>query len=235
VRLPDNAVAGFEALMRWNHPRRGLVSPGEFIPVAEKSGLIVKLGLFAMNEAASELRKWQFELGDIPLFMSVNLSSVQVLRQDLVADVGSVLARSGLNPKCLRLELTESVVMEDPERAIAVLDQLKAFGISLSLDDFGTGHSSLAYLTRFPFDSIKIDRAFLVSESDKRDTLLRAIVSLGVDMGMTVIAEGVANDVDAKALAEMGCRYVQSFAFGEPRSAEETLRLLRQQSALIAN
>lgn len=233
IRISDNAISGFEALMRWRHPRRGVVSPSEFIPVAEKSGLITKLGLFAMQQAAAQLRSWQFEIGDVPLFMSVNLSSVQILRQDLVADVTSVLAQSGLNPKLLRLEVTESVVMEDPERAAVILRQLRGLGISLSLDDFGTGHSSLSYLTRFPFDCIKIDRSFLISESTKRDILLKALVTLGVDLGMTVIAEGVSNDADAAALGAMGCKYVQSFAFGEPRNAEQTLRLLRGKSARI--
>jgi diguanylate cyclase (GGDEF)-like protein len=233
VRLSDNQIAGFEALMRWNHPRRGQVSPSEFIPLAEETGLIAKLGLFAMNEAANELRKWQFELGEMPVFVSVNLSSAQILRQDVAGDVSSVLARSGLKPKFFRLELTESVVMDDPERAVALLDELKSFGIGLSLDDFGTGHSSLSYLSRFPFDAIKIDRSFLVDESPKRDTLLKALVTLGLDLGLAVIAEGVANDVDAQVLRDLGCTYVQSFAFGEPRNSDQTFRLLKQQMALV--
>jgi EAL domain-containing protein (putative c-di-GMP-specific phosphodiesterase class I) len=165
--------------------------------------------------------------------MSVNLSSAQILRQDVAGDVSSVLARSGLNPKMFRLELTESVVMEDPERAVALLNQLKGFGIGLSIDDFGTGHSSLSYLSRFPFDAIKIDRSFLVDEGPKRDTLLKALVTLGLDLGMSVIAEGVANDGDAEVLRELGCTYVQSFAFGEPRNSEQTFRLLKQQMALV--
>jgi EAL domain-containing protein (putative c-di-GMP-specific phosphodiesterase class I) len=233
VRMTDNAIAGFEALMRWHHPRRGPVSPSEFIPLAEETGLITKLGLFSMNEAANELRRWQFELGEMPVFMSVNLSSAQILRQDVAGDVSSVLARSGLKPKFFRLELTESVVMEDPERAVALLNQLKGFGIGLSIDDFGTGHSSLSYLSRFPFDAIKIDRSFLVDEGPKRDTLLKALVTLGLDLGMSVIAEGVANDGDAQVLRELGCTYVQSFAFGEPRNSDQTFRLLKQQMALV--
>jgi diguanylate cyclase (GGDEF)-like protein/PAS domain S-box-containing protein len=234
IRLEDNAIAGFEALLRWRNARRGLVSPAEFITIAEKSGLITKLGQFALAQAANQLRQWQFQLGDIPVFMSVNLSSVQILRQDLLADVALVLESSGLNPKSLRLELTESVVMEDPERAVAVLDALKGLGVSLSIDDFGTGHSSLSYLTRFPFDCIKIDRSFLAGEGEKRDTLLQAIVTMGRDLGMTVVAEGVASDADAKALAAMGCTYVQSHAFGEPRSAEDTFKLLSGRAMKLA-
>jgi diguanylate cyclase (GGDEF)-like protein/PAS domain S-box-containing protein len=235
IRLEDNALAGFEALLRWRNARRGLVPPGDFIPVAEKSGLIAKLGQFAMMQAASQLRQWQFQLGDIPVFMSVNMSSVQILRQDLQVDVAQVLEASGLNPGALRLELTESVVMEDPERAASVLTALKGLGVSLSIDDFGTGHSSLSYLTRFPFDCIKIDRSFLSGEGARRDTLLKAIVTMGRELGMTVVAEGVANDADAKALAAMGCTYVQSHAFGEPRGADEAFKLLSGRAMKLAS
>ncbi|MCU0831827.1 MAG: EAL domain-containing protein [Rhizobiaceae bacterium] len=234
IRLSDSSIAGFEALMRWRSPRRGLIPPTEFIPVAEKSGLITKLGQFALTEAASQLRQWQFAIGDVPVFVAVNLSSVQVLRQDLAGDVAAVLESTGLNPRSLRLELTESMVMEDPERAAGVLQALRGLGVSLSLDDFGTGHSSLSYLTRFPFDCIKIDRSFLAGEGARRDTLLKALVTLGVDLGMSVVAEGVETDEDAAALAAMGCAYVQSHAFGEPRDAEQTLKLLRSRTMPVA-
>jgi diguanylate cyclase (GGDEF)-like protein/PAS domain S-box-containing protein len=232
IRLADNAIAGFEALLRWNHPRRGIISPTEFIPLAEETGIITRLGQYALNRSTTQLRKWQTELGEQPFFISVNLSSVQILRQDIVGDVKAALSQSGLKPKFLKLELTESVVMEDPERAVDLLARLKELSIGLSIDDFGTGHSSLAYLSKFPFDTIKIDRAFVVDEGPKRDTLLKALVTLGVDLGMTVIAEGVGNDDDAQVLRSLGCTYVQSFAFGEPRNAEHTMKMLRQQMQL---
>ncbi|RTM05419.1 MAG: EAL domain-containing protein, partial [Hyphomicrobiales bacterium] len=157
VRLEDGSVAGFEALLRWDHPRRGMIPPGDFIPVAENCGLIVQLGLFAMQQAAEDLAAWQKQIGDAPLSVSVNLSSRQLIRRDLVSDVRSVIARANLKPRCFRLELTESLVMDNPEQTAHVLTKLKQLGIGLSLDDFGTGYSSLSYLTRFPFDTIKID------------------------------------------------------------------------------
>src|SRR5690606_2138833 len=151
VRLEDHTIAGFEALMRWDHPRRGVIPPADFIPVAESSGLIVQLGLFAMQRAADDLHAWQKQVGDVPLSMSVNLSSRQLIRRDLVSDVRSVIARANIKPRCFRLELTESLVMDNPEQSAHVLGKLKQLGIGLSLDDFGTGYSSLSYLTRFPF------------------------------------------------------------------------------------
>ncbi len=153
VKLDEGTIAGFEALMRWEHPRRGAISPSEFIPIAENSGLIIQLGLFAMQRAAEDLFAWQELFPKLELFVSVNLSSTQLIRQDLINDVRSVLSRIHLNPGSLKLELTESVLMENPEQSTHVLARLKAMGIGLSLDDFGTGYSSLAYLTRFPSTS----------------------------------------------------------------------------------
>ena len=143
VRLEDGSVAGFEALLRWEHPRRGSIPPSDFIPVAESCGLIVQLGLFAMQQAAEDLAAWQKQIGDVPLSVSVNLSSRQLIRRDLVSDVRSVIARANLKPRCFRLELTESLVMDNPEQTDHVLTKLKQLGIGLSLDDFGTGYSSL--------------------------------------------------------------------------------------------
>ena len=232
VRLEDQSIAGFEALLRWEHPRRGTVPPGDFVPVAEGCGLIVPLGLFAMQRAAEDLAAWQRQVGDVPLSVSVNLSSRQLVRRDLVGDVQSVLARSGIRPRCFRLELTESLVMANPEQATHVLSRLADLGIGLSLDDFGTGYSSLSYLTRFPFDTIKIDRSFIDDTSPKRDVLIRSMVNMAHDLGLSVVAEGVTDEADALQLRQMGCEYVQSFAFGPPLPAEATLRLLKEQFPL---
>ncbi|OWK22415.1 hypothetical protein AJ88_09280 [Mesorhizobium amorphae CCBAU 01583] len=176
MRLEDGSVAGFEALLRWDHPRRGMIPPGDFIPVAENCGLIVQLGLFAMQQAAEDLATWQKQIGDAPLSVSVNLSSRQLIRRDLVSDVRSVIARANLKPRCFRLELTESLVMDNPEQTSHVLNKLKQLGIGLSLDDFGTGYSSLSYLTRFPFDTIKIDKSFVDDKTPKRAVLLKSMV-----------------------------------------------------------
>jgi diguanylate cyclase (GGDEF)-like protein/PAS domain S-box-containing protein len=232
VRLEDRSVAGFEALMRWEHPRRGTVPPAEFIPVAESCGLIAQLGLFAMQRAADDLSNWQAHVGRGAerLFMSVNLSSRQLLRRDLVSDVRSVVARANIKPPCFRLELTESLVMDNPEKTAHVLAKLKEIGIGLSLDDFGTGYSSLSYLTRFPFDTLKIDKSFVDDASPKRGVLLKSMVSMGHELGLSVVAEGVSNESDALALRQMGCEYVQSFLFGQPAPADAVLRMLREQN-----
>jgi diguanylate cyclase (GGDEF)-like protein/PAS domain S-box-containing protein len=233
VRLEDRTVAGFEALMRWEHPRRGTIPPADFIPVAEGCGLIVQLGQFAMQQAADDLHAWQKQLGDLPLSVSVNLSSRQLLRRDLVSDVRSVITRAHIKPRCFRLELTESLVMDNPEQAAHVLAKLRGLGIGLSLDDFGTGYSSLSYLTRFPFDTIKIDKSFIDDDSPKRTVLLSSMVGMAHELGLSVVAEGVRDESDALELRQMGCEYVQSFHFGVPINADEALRILKEQYPLV--
>ena len=233
VRLEDRSIAGFEALLRWEHPRRGAIPPSDFIPVAESCGLIVQLGLFAMQQAADDLAMWQKQIGEVPLSVSVNLSSRQLIRRDLVSDVRSVVARANIKPRCFRLELTESLVMDNPEQSAHILGKLKQIGIGLSLDDFGTGYSSLAYLTRFPFDTIKIDKSFIDDTSPKRSVLLRSMVGMAHELGLSVVAEGVADENDALELRQMGCEYVQSFMFGPPVQADAALKLLKEQFPLV--
>ena len=232
VRMEDRSIAGFEALIRWEHPRRGTIPPSEFIPIAESCELIVQIGLFAMQKAADDFSNWQRQIGDAALSVSVNLSSRQLLRRDLVSDVKSVIARSNIKPRCFRMELTESLVMDNPEQSAHVLAKLKQIGIGLSLDDFGTGYSSLAYLTRFPFDTIKIDKSFLDDSSPKRDVLLKSMVNMAHELGLSVVAEGISDENDALQLRQMGCEYVQSFMFGAPMAADAALRLLKEQYPL---
>jgi diguanylate cyclase (GGDEF)-like protein len=228
VRLDDRAVAGFEALARWNHPKLGRMSPIEFIAIAEETGLIVELGLFVLDRTARQLSTWQRTLRQRdPLFASVNVSSRQLLRHDLIQDLRTVLSRSPLTRGSLKLELTESVVMENPEHAAQMLHRIRELGAGLALDDFGTGYSSLSYLQRFPFDTIKIDQSFVrTTAKGTRPVILRSIITLAHDLGMDVVAEGAETDSDAVELFQLGCEYAQGFVFGEPMSAERARALL---------
>jgi diguanylate cyclase (GGDEF)-like protein len=229
VRLDDRAVAGFEALARWNHPRLGRMSPTEFIAIAEQNGLIVELGLFVLERAARQLSTWQRTLRPRePLFASVNVSSRQLLRHDLIQDLRTVLARAPLARGSLKLELTESIVMENPEYAAQMLHRIRELGAGLALDDFGTGYSSLAYLQRFPFDTIKIDQSFVrMTAKGTRPVILRSIITLAHDLGMDVVAEGAETDSDAVELYQLGCEYAQGFVFGEPMAPERARELLQ--------
>jgi diguanylate cyclase (GGDEF)-like protein/PAS domain S-box-containing protein len=228
IRLEDRSVAGFEALARWDHPKMGRLSPSEFISVAEEIGLIVDLGMFVLERTARQLGVWQRAVrGRAPLFASVNVSSRQLLRHDLIHDLRTVLARAGLAKGTLKLELTESLVMENPELAAQMLTRMKELGAGLALDDFGTGHSSLSYLQRFPFDTIKIDQSFVrTGAKGKRPVILRSIIALAHDLGMEVVAEGAETDSDAVELYQLGCEYAQGFVFGEPMSAEQARTLI---------
>jgi diguanylate cyclase (GGDEF)-like protein len=230
VSLQDQTIAGFEALMRWNHPRLGQVSPEEFIPLAERTGLIVPLGLYALETAARELARWQSEIRS-DLFMSVNISSRQILRQDIINDVAAVMKRHAIAPGTLKLELTESLVMSNPEFARDVLLKLKQLGAGLSMDDFGTGYSSLAYLTRFPFDTIKIDKAFLRGSGDvsSAPVILRSIVTMAHDLDMAVVAEGAEYESDLLELTQLQCEYAQGFLFGKPMTSIEAAQQLTDQ------
>jgi diguanylate cyclase (GGDEF)-like protein len=229
VRLEDRSVAGFEALARWNHPKLGRMSPAEFIHIAEETGLIVELGLFVLERTARQLSTWQRTLRlRNPLFASVNVSSRQLLRHDLIQDLRSVLTRSVVARGTLKLELTESVVMENPEHAAQMLQRIRELGAGLALDDFGTGYSSLSYLQRFPFDTIKIDQSFVrTTAKGTRPVILRSIVSLAHDLGMDVVAEGAETDSDAVELSQLGCEYAQGFVFGAPMTPEKARELLQ--------
>jgi diguanylate cyclase (GGDEF)-like protein/PAS domain S-box-containing protein len=238
VRLEDRSIAGFEALVRWDHPKRGRMSPGEFVPIAEKSGLIIPLGLYVLERAARNLGQWYREIpGADDVFVSVNVSSRQLLRHDLINDLKAVLTRADLPGKALKLEVTESLVMENPEYSAQVLSRIKALDVGLSLDDFGTGYSSLAYLQRFPFDTIKVDQSFVRGTGrggNRRPVILRSIVTLAHDLGMTVIAEGAETESISLELQQFGCELAQGFLFGPAISAEEVRLLLNEQLQLVA-
>jgi diguanylate cyclase (GGDEF)-like protein len=223
MRMRGTGVAGFEALLRWRHPEHGLVAPEEFVAHSEKTGLIVPLGRVVLKRAAKDVTRWQhfFPLKP-PLFVSINVSFRQITDESFLKDLESVLSREDLPKRSLRLEITESAVMADADIAESVLKRLRKLGAGLAMDDFGTGHSSLGQLKRFPFDIIKIDRSFLVeARKSGSDTILASIISLAHELGMQVVAEGVEGEEDAEHLHSLGCEYAQGFLYGAPIPASE--------------
>ncbi|GIL02039.1 MAG: diguanylate cyclase [Alphaproteobacteria bacterium] len=233
VRLADRSIAGFEALIRWQHPRLGNVSPADFIPAAEGSGLINGIGRHVLDTAARDIRKIAEASGNPGLFVSVNISSREILRHDIVADIAGVLKRSTLPASMLRIELTESLVMENPEGAIEVLNRIRALGVGLSMDDFGTGYSSLAYVMRFPFDTIKIDQSFVLArEKKERLVVLRAIAAMAHGLGKRLIAEGIEFESDVTDLLQLGCECGQGYLFGEAMDQHEAAQMVSQEYRL---
>jgi diguanylate cyclase (GGDEF)-like protein len=220
--MKDNSLVGMEALLRWNHPEKGMVSPGDFIPLAEETGLIESIGEWVLRAACAQNKAWQ-DTGYPPVSVAVNMSARQFRRRDIVELVGSILEETGLEPKYLELELTESIVMHDMESTIATLKGLKKMGVKLAIDDFGTGYSSLAYLKLFPIDHLKIDRSFVFNiSSDKNDAAIAAsVVVLAHSMNLKVVAEGVETVEQLDILREQGCDFVQGYFFSKPVSAKE--------------
>lgn len=230
VSLQTGRLAGFEALVRWNHPRRGLVSPADFIPVAEETGLIVPIGEWVLQEACRQIRECQEAFpSHRSLSLSVNLSARQVAQPDLLDRIQDALAASKLNPHCLKLEITESVVMENAEAAALMFKQLRALGVQLSIDDFGTGYSSLSYLHRFPLNYLKIDRSFVSRlTTDNDNAIVRTISTLARNLGMEVIAEGIETEEQYQQLKILGCEYGQGFLFSHPVDNQSVRHLLAQ-------
>ncbi|MDQ1591756.1 MAG: hypothetical protein QOG71_2383 [Pyrinomonadaceae bacterium] len=232
IRLKTGMISGFEALVRWRHPERGIVSPLEFIPAAEETGLIIPMGSWVLRQACRQLSRWQAEYpAEAPLTMSVNLSGKQFRQADLVDQVKRILNETKLPPQCLRLEITESVVMEDAEVATAMLRQLRSLNVQLSIDDFGTGYSSLSYLHRFPINILKIDRSFVGRMCLEEESLgiVETIVILASKLKMNVVAEGIETEEQCEGLRDLGCEYGQGFIFAEPVTQEAATQLLAQE------
>jgi diguanylate cyclase (GGDEF)-like protein len=230
IDLKSGQVAGFEALARWTHEDRGEISPTEFIPVAEESGLILQLGRWAMDRAAQTLADWDRATGEkLPLYVGVNLSAIQVARDNIADVVASALRSSGLTGDRLTLELTESSIVQDPARATRVFDALKSLDATVAMDDFGTGYSSLAYLQRLPIDVLKIDRSFVTGMMADPDSvaIVRAVLSLAEALGMSTTAEGIETVELATTLATLGCASGQGYYFAKPLEAEAALEYWR--------
>jgi EAL domain-containing protein (putative c-di-GMP-specific phosphodiesterase class I) len=235
VNLLSGKIVGMEALVRWQHPRRGLMMPADFIPLAEETGLIVPLGKWVLRTACFQANAW-LEAGLSTAPVSVNLSPRQFRQKNLVETVAEVLRESGLPADHLEVEITEGLVMFDVEASVALMGRLKDLGVRFSIDDFGTGYSSLSYLKRFPIDKIKIDQSFVqhVATSQEDAAISSAIISLSHSMKRKVIAEGVETDAQRKFLLSQDCDEIQGFLVHRPAPAEDTERLLREITAVEA-
>ncbi|MCL2182621.1 MAG: EAL domain-containing protein [Chitinispirillia bacterium] len=229
VEIKTSKITGMEALLRWKHPELGMIPPSQFIPIAEDTGLILSIGEWVLRSACLQTRKWQ-KMG-LPLVISVNLSANQFQQQNLVSIVESSLKNSGMTPDLLELEITESMSMKNPEETMKMLSGLKDLGVRIAIDDFGTGYSSLSYLKRFPIDTLKIDRSFLMDIPDNpRDAeIVKAIIAMAHSLNLSVIAEGVETELQAQYLVDNGCAKMQGYLFSPPVPETEFERLLRKQ------
>jgi diguanylate cyclase (GGDEF)-like protein len=230
VSIETDKIIGFEALVRWQHPQHGLISPVEFIPVAEDTGLIIPLGKWILQEACRQLSVWQAQYPSEPqLMMSINLSGKQLAQPDLVEYIEEIIKTTGLDGHSLKLEVTETVVMKDVESAISILLKLRSLNIKLSIDDFGTGYSSLSYLHRFPVNTLKVDRSFVsrMGDTDEDASIVNTIIMLSHTLGMDVIAEGIETKAQQTKLEALGCEYGQGYLFSKPLDSESATALLK--------
>ncbi|MBV9110379.1 MAG: EAL domain-containing protein, partial [Gemmatimonadetes bacterium] len=227
VSLGSGRISGFEALVRWQHPERGLLAPDEFIPLAEETGLILPVGMWVLEQACRELRRWQDAAPRTePLTMAVNLSARQFLQVDLVPRVHQVLAGTGIAPGTLKLEITESVLMQHTAEVTSTLRRLKALGVQLHIDDFGTGYSSLGYLHRLPLDALKIDRSFVMGGDGANLPLVRTIVALAHALGVVVVTEGIESAEVLREIRSLDCEFGQGFLFSHPLPGEAIAALV---------
>ena len=228
IDLETRKLIGAEALLRWDSSTLGRLNPDEFIPIAEETGLIVAVGEWVLRQACRDAVEWQ-KTSDYPLHVGVNLSAMQFLQGDLALKVDDALLQSGLDPKLLDLELTESMLVINPEETIQTLDILKSKGISISMDDFGTGYSSLSYLTRFPLDSLKVDRAFVTNLPDDQDAvaIARAIVSMAQNLNLNIVAEGIETVDHVRFLHGLGCNVGQGYLFSPPVDGRRFVEMIR--------
>ena len=229
ICLADGTLQGLEALVRWRHPERGLVGPGEFITFSESRGLITPIGRWVMREACRQLKAWHDE-GLPPVPVAVNLSALEFRQRDVAAEIAAVLLETGLAPQYLEIELTESVLMHQTGQVLDTLNAIKALGVGISIDDFGTGYSSLAYLKRYPIDKLKIDRSFVADTPSNTDdvAIVTAIIQMGRSLQLQTVAEGVETQAQIELLAGLGCDLMQGFVVSAPLDAEATERWLRR-------
>jgi EAL domain-containing protein (putative c-di-GMP-specific phosphodiesterase class I) len=229
IHLATRDISGVEALLRWRHPERGLIRPEDFVPHAEESGAIVPIGRWVLQEACRQGRVWQ-DTGLSPMRIAVNVSPVELRDPGFVAGVRAILTATGLDPQCLELELTETVLVQDTASTAAVLEALRDMGVRLALDDFGTGFSSLSHLKRFPIDMLKIDQSFVrdLALGSGDASIVGAVISMAESLNLQVVAEGVETPEQFELLKEQGCPEAQGFYFSHPAVAEDVTQLLRR-------
>ena len=227
VDIKKSTTLGFEALMRWHHPVHGNVPPTRFIPIAESNGLIVEIGEWILEQACRQVMKWSAELG-VEVMVSVNVSIRQIVKDEFLPIVNRVLRETGLPPHLLRLEVTETVLIQNTEETIKLLVNLRNLGIKIGIDDFGTGYSSLAYLHKMPVDVLKIDRSFVnyVADSEKHMAIVRTIVTLAKSLNLQVVAEGIETAEQLDVLSSMGCQMGQGFFFAKPGPADQATKMI---------
>jgi EAL domain-containing protein (putative c-di-GMP-specific phosphodiesterase class I) len=232
INAKTKLIEGFEALVRWQHPEQGLISPVQFIPLAEETSLISRIGEIVLNKTCEQIKNWQ-DIGFKNIKVSVNVVAQQIQRGNLVNDIDNLLQLYGISPKSLELEITESSLLDDAQVVQQVLQQIKTRNISIALDDFGTGYSSLSYLGQYPIDVLKIDRSFVskIGNTQHQEAIVKAILAMGHALNMTVVAEGVETQMQADFLTMEGCDQLQGYLLSKPLSAEDATQYLQQHYA----
>ena len=230
IALDTGKIEGFEALIRWNHPKKGFISPAKFIPIAEQTNLILPLGMWILNSACLQIRQWQDLLQgkNLDFTVSINISGKQFEQEDFIDQLDRIIAETGIEIKHLKLEITETLLMNNTENADRVFNQLRQRNIQLAIDDFGTGYSSLSYLDRFPVDTLKVDRSFVsrLNKANQTSTIVKATLDLAHNLGFDVVAEGVETQQQAQQLREWGCEFAQGYFYAKPLDREAAWQFL---------
>jgi EAL domain-containing protein (putative c-di-GMP-specific phosphodiesterase class I) len=238
IDLKTREIKEFESLVRWQHPENGLVLPSDFIPLAEETGLIIPIGRWVLEESCRQIKVWESELfASSSLSISVNLSAKQLMNSEVIQCIKEIMKKTGIKPHTLKLEITESMIMDNAELALQILSDLCDLGVRISSDDFGTGYSSLSYIHKFPFHRLKIDRSFIskMDRDEKSEEIVRTIILLAKNLGMDTVAEGVETETQLQRLCELGCNFGQGYLFAKPMPVEGIENLMQNELSRIEN